>query len=150
MLKLFRNWKTTTASGEVQSHLLLRLYVNSKCNRRKDRMSRTSALTHIESKRFQRALYRIMLLSFSYGIDSFTYQDKALKNFLSDPDELDRNYVKQKRFLNRFVSEGLCEIYKVSRFLQKTAFWAVGADGGFSGCLDVCASRFLIIHTSAR
>lgn len=113
-------------------------------------MSRTSVLTHVESKRFQRALYRIMLLSFSYGIDSFTYQDKALKNFFSDPDELDRNYMKQKRFLNRLVSEGLCEIYKVSRFLQKTAFWAVGADGSFAGCLDVCASHFFIIYISAH
>ncbi|KAF9461497.1 hypothetical protein BDZ94DRAFT_1310514 [Collybia nuda] len=92
--------------------------------RRRDRTSRTSVLTHIESKRFQRALYRIILLSFAYGLDSISYQDKSLRQFFSDPDELDRNYVKQKRFLNRFVSE-------------EDGILGGGADGSFSGCLDV-------------
>jgi hypothetical protein len=106
--------------------------------RNKDRTLRKSQLSHAESLRFHRAIYRIWLLSLTYGMGSTTgdprrrddndYPDSRLEVYLS----------KQKEFLAKYTSTELHEIRTVALFLYSLAIWAMAVDGSCLGVLHVC------------
>ncbi|KAG9308025.1 hypothetical protein JVU11DRAFT_12677 [Chiua virens] len=112
----------------------------------KDRTSRTSKLSCMESVRFQRALYRAWLMSVLYGPrrfappkrffnDSYEDQSKEWGKKLAD---LNKSKKEQKAFLQQYSSQELLQICKVARFLVLTAGWGVYAEGrGLGGTRDV-------------
>lgn len=117
--------------------------------RHKDRKSRTSVLTYKESKRFKRAMYRVMLLSFMYGMDSFsgpmTEEDRP-----PETSALCRS--RQWEFLNRFDSDNLNQIQTVSYFLHRMVNWVFSAssDGDILAMINICAPSFSYRRLNTR
>ncbi|KAK0504269.1 hypothetical protein EDD18DRAFT_1063331 [Armillaria luteobubalina] len=101
--------------------------------RHKDRSSKTSKLSSMESWRFRRAIYRLMLFSCVFPGSKY--------HFLSEDedgndDDTDANFKriredrKAKRdFIEDFFTEEILEMYAVAHFLVETAEWASLAHG---------------------
>ena len=89
--------------------------------REKDRTCRTSKPPRVESVRFQRAMYRIWLMSVLYGPRRFvprgSFSDEDSHNRESD---LDESWKDQKTFLRQFSSQELFQIRRLalSRMLR--------------------------------
>ncbi|KAF8129967.1 hypothetical protein EV363DRAFT_1493872 [Boletus edulis] len=90
----------------------------------KDRTCRTSKLSRVESVRFQRAMYRIWLMSVLFGPRRFAPQpaDEIRES------ELRKSWKDQKYFLQPFSSQELFQIDRLTKFLIWTAQWAVTAE----------------------
>ncbi|KDQ13413.1 hypothetical protein BOTBODRAFT_111608 [Botryobasidium botryosum FD-172 SS1] len=99
--------------------------------RNKDRLSRTSKLSYAESWRFQRALYRMWLLSYLYGMPP---PGSARESEEYQGEELERSIPKQKDFLMKFSSRELLQIRYITFFLRTVAGCV---SGEFAGSLDV-------------
>ncbi|KAF8551973.1 hypothetical protein OG21DRAFT_1466417 [Imleria badia] len=84
----------------------------------KDQTCRTSQLSYVESWRFHRAMYRVWIMSTLYGYGSATHGQRATG---ASPDT-------QRTFLQKFTSQELVHISKVSRFLQGLAGWVILAE----------------------
>jgi len=111
--------------------------------RHKDRTSRTSVLSYIESWRFQRTIYRIWLLSYLYGMGSVpTDRDSSQAGV-----RLSQYLSRQKRFLEDFDSTTLLQIRRVASFLRETATWVAGAEGDPS--LDLSTYDFAGLYLFA-
>lgn len=111
--------------------------------RYKDRTSRTSKLSHAESWRFQRTLYRISLLSYLYGMGSIS----RAEDYRDADTQLERNIKKQKEFLETFSSQELLQIRYVAIFLQGIAGCA---DREFLGSLDVYDFQGIYLFAGPR
>ncbi|KAH7908969.1 hypothetical protein BJ138DRAFT_1156403 [Hygrophoropsis aurantiaca] len=107
-------------------------------SREKDRRYTTSQLTHIESTRFHRAMYRIWLFCVTYGCEAYNKGQAYAEEYDDDADL--ENLEHQKSFLEAFSTEELHEIITVAAFLQHMGAWAAGA-----GFLDdvACPSDYL-------
>ncbi|KAF8554851.1 hypothetical protein OG21DRAFT_1484310 [Imleria badia] len=104
--------------------------------RQKDRTYRTSKLSRMESVRFQRAMYRIWLMSVFFGRRSASTLGLADEDFYPES-ILEESWKVQKTFLQQFSSQELFQIHKSALFLQSTAEWAVTAEGnGLGGTRD--------------
>ncbi|KAH0835520.1 hypothetical protein J3R83DRAFT_9206 [Lanmaoa asiatica] len=108
--------------------------------REKDRTSRTSKLSRVESVRFQRAMYRIWLMSVLYGprrfVPTLGFTNDSEEEELSNSSEPDvfKSWKDQKFFLQQFSSsQELFQIRKVAIFLVFIATWSVTAEGGELG-----------------
>ncbi|KAG5636179.1 hypothetical protein H0H81_008914 [Sphagnurus paluster] len=97
--------------------------------RHKDRASRTNVLTSIESWRFRRAMYRMMLFAKAFPLDD---EEEIEFEDALDPDELQKARLRRKEFLAEFTNNELCELHSVSLFLKEVAAWACVASGTYS------------------
>ncbi|KAF8129965.1 hypothetical protein EV363DRAFT_1337116 [Boletus edulis] len=97
----------------------------------KDRTCRTSTLSHIESVRFQRAMYRLWLMSVLFGPRRFMSRlTRSYDELIQNRElELEKSWEDQKTFLEQFPSQELLQIRKLAWFLLLTATWAVIAEG---------------------
>ncbi|KAF8435341.1 hypothetical protein L210DRAFT_3550884 [Boletus edulis BED1] len=95
----------------------------------KDRTCRTSTLSHIESVRFQRAMYRLWLMSVLFGPRRFMLTRSYDELIQNRELELEKSWEDQKTFLEQFPSQELLQIRKLAWFLLLTATWAVIAEG---------------------
>ncbi|KAJ8081549.1 hypothetical protein PM082_007394 [Marasmius tenuissimus] len=93
--------------------------------RRKNHKSKESQLSFMESLRFQRAIYRIML--YCRIFDGRSYLEE-FEDALNDgdtvddmPDKLAKARRDRKKFLDAFSDEHLIQIHTVARFLTETA-----------------------------
>ncbi|KAG8221337.1 hypothetical protein J3R82DRAFT_1505 [Butyriboletus roseoflavus] len=93
----------------------------------KDKTQRTSQLSYIESWRFHRAMYRVWIMSTLYGYGSAAHGQRAMGASSST----------QEAFLQKFTSQELIQINKVSRFLKSIADWVIFAECKLVGSLDV-------------
>ncbi|KAF8813460.1 hypothetical protein BYT27DRAFT_7180999 [Phlegmacium glaucopus] len=101
--------------------------------RYKDRTSKVSRLTKQESFRFQRALYRIMLVSWLYGMGSTPESDMQDEDY-------PYSFVyqsRQTRFLMKYPSDDLFEINRIAGVLICTARIAMEKDRGYQSTRDV-------------
>ncbi|KAF9243105.1 hypothetical protein BU15DRAFT_43270 [Melanogaster broomeanus] len=96
--------------------------------RHKDRTSKISRLSYVESWKFRRAMYRIWIMSTLYGAGSASDGQRPLG----------ASFGEQKAFLQHFTSHELVQISKIAMFLQSTAGWAIFAEGKVVGSLEVC------------
>ncbi|KAF8656389.1 hypothetical protein AX16_002575 [Volvariella volvacea WC 439] len=101
--------------------------------RMKDRTSKMSRLTSVESRRFKRAMYRIMLISLLYGLHSESKMKVEGRYFWSHPrldttTELSQHVLKQKEILLNYTSREVDEIRQAKAFLCKLALWALAVD----------------------
>jgi hypothetical protein len=93
-------------------------------------------LSYEESLGFQRAIYRIMLMSFAYGMGSISDAEMADESYPYAM--LDGYQLKQKRFLSGYTSVELQEIARVVRFLHDTSSWVMGATERGMNCRELC------------
>lgn len=111
----------------------LHLFVDvleSHSGRNKDKTQRTSQLSFVESWRFHRAMYRIWIMSTLYGTGSSSLGQRATV----------AGSETQKAFLQKFTSQELIQMSKVSRFLISIGGWVIFAECKLVGSLDVCQS----------
>ncbi|KAF8898837.1 hypothetical protein BD779DRAFT_1485777 [Infundibulicybe gibba] len=87
--------------------------------RHKDRTSRKSTLSFVESWRFRRGVYRIMLFSKIFSV-SFDGDDL-------DDDEVATTRLQRKRFLAEFHTDELRELYSIVQFLTEIVQWSADA-----------------------
>ena len=92
--------------------------------RHKDRRSKVSRLTKRESFHFQRALYRIMLVSWLYGMGSIPESDMQDEHYPYTFYEVYQS--RQTNFLMKYPSDDLFEINRIARILIYTATIAMG------------------------
>ncbi|KAF8656398.1 hypothetical protein AX16_002582 [Volvariella volvacea WC 439] len=99
--------------------------------RHKDRTSKTTQLSAAESLRFQRALYRIMLVSLVFGMSATpeftTSVDRSSSHVSGDG---------QRTLLNQFSSQELIQIERVANFLKTIGRWIIHIEGSAVGALD--------------
>ncbi|KAF5382585.1 hypothetical protein D9615_002789 [Tricholomella constricta] len=96
-------------------------------SRHKDRASQTSILHSMESWRFRRAVYRLMLFAKAFPPDE--YEDDFDSDEPPDANELLRVRVQRKKLLAKFTNSELREVNSVAIFLIEVAKWAHIADG---------------------
>ncbi|KAG9315217.1 hypothetical protein JVU11DRAFT_4347 [Chiua virens] len=100
----------------------------------KDRTSRTSKLSRVESIRFQRALYRIWLICVLCGPRRFAIPDNTNEDSRRRSEDRIKSRKDQKSILQQFSLQELVQIRKIARFLVSTADWGVMAERrGYSG-----------------
>jgi hypothetical protein len=87
-------------------------------------------LTKQESFRFQRALYRLMLLCFLYGMGSISESDS-----IADPSVYQ---AKQKGFLEEHQTLELHELRRVAVFLDSLASIRIFEDTRDRGLMATC------------
>jgi len=97
-------------------------------HRRKDRTSRTSKLSPIESLRFHRTIYRIWLVCVLFGAGSVDVGNTDINDRLSA----------QQAFLQQFTSQDLHQMRLIALFLQSVMAEVAYAVGKSIGSLDVC------------
>ncbi|KAH7913214.1 hypothetical protein BJ138DRAFT_1146612 [Hygrophoropsis aurantiaca] len=95
-------------------------------SREKDRRFTTSQLTHVESTRFRRAMYRTWLFCATYGCEAYD-KNQGYGDGEYDDDANEENLEHQKGFLKAFSTPELHEIITVAAFLQHMATWAENA-----------------------
>ncbi|KAJ7591379.1 hypothetical protein C8J56DRAFT_935354 [Mycena floridula] len=100
--------------------------------RHKDRTSRASKLGSLESWRFRRAIYRLIMYANIFHFGAFVSsvrlheeEDDSLEGVLERLLRAER--LKRKAFLYDFSTEELLELYTASVFLLEVANWAVMA-----------------------
>ncbi|CCM05802.1 uncharacterized protein FIBRA_08036 [Fibroporia radiculosa] len=96
----------------------------------KDRTSRMSVLSPVESWRFRRALYRIWLISYVYGMEGHYLKRPTMPWFartVSEDSDSEKWLNEQKEVLDTFLAAELRQIESVVKFLQIIADWAVTA-----------------------
>ena len=96
----------------------------------KDRTSRTSKLSRMESVRFQRAMDRIWLMSVLFGPRRFGSRPSLANKIQSD---LEKSWKDQKIFLQKFSTPELFQIDNLVMFLTSIASWSTTAEGRDSG-----------------
>ncbi|TFK76634.1 hypothetical protein BDN72DRAFT_829768 [Pluteus cervinus] len=94
----------------------------------------TSQLTRIESHKFQRALYRLMILSWSYGANA--YPPYSIDD-VARGTELPRSLKRQKRYLQTLQTPELRELVTVAVFLCRIGERVLEMAGGTNGTDDV-------------
>ena len=96
----------------------------------------------MESVRFQRAMYRIWLMSVLYGPRRFVPgTNLSVEDYRARLSDLDKSWKDQKTFLEQFSSQELFQIRKLAFFLVMTGVWAVTAEGSdLSGTRLTCWS----------
>ncbi|KAG7445706.1 uncharacterized protein BT62DRAFT_932863 [Guyanagaster necrorhizus] len=121
--------------------------------RHKDRLSKTSKLTSMESWRFRRAIYRLMLFSRVFPGSKYHF----LSDDEDDDDDADANLKRlrddrqaKEDFIDDFFTEEIIEMYAVAHFLVETAEWAslahVGSiDPTHFGDVALCAGPDAIL-----
>ena len=97
--------------------------------RHKDRKSKVSRLTKRESFHFQRALYRIMLISWLYGMGSIPESDMQDEHYPYTFYEVYQS--RQTNFLMEYPSDDLFEINRIARVLIYTATIVMGKVHGY-------------------
>ena len=109
----------------------------------KDPTCRKSKLSRVESVRFQRAMYRIWLMSVLFGPRRFVSRLGLADTSLYRKSDLAKSWKDQKTFLQKFSSQELFQIQKLAQFLTSTAEWAVVAEGDddLRGTWHSCQSR---------
>jgi len=101
----------------------------------KDRKSKASRLTLVESFRFQRALYRIMLVCWLYGMDSIPASDMQDERY---PHAFYKIYqARQTKFLRVFPIDDRYEINRVVAFLDYIASCVMMRDSDIVSTLNV-------------
>jgi hypothetical protein len=73
-------------------------------------------------------MYRVWIMSTLYGHGSASHGQRATGTSTET----------QKAFLQKFTSQELVQISKVSRFLQSLAGWVILAECKVVGSLEVC------------
>ncbi|EED81328.1 predicted protein [Postia placenta Mad-698-R] len=101
--------------------------------RKKDRTSRTSTLTPIESFRFQRAMYRAWLVSHLYGLGSMPPES----DYALEEKAMNDNLEKQRKFLQGYNALDLLQLRAASCFLTELGSWVAFAEGRIIGSLEV-------------
>ncbi|KZT05093.1 uncharacterized protein LAESUDRAFT_727345 [Laetiporus sulphureus 93-53] len=108
----------------------------------KDRTSRSSKLTPIETWRFRSSLYRTWLLTtmegHGSGHPSLEFDDNfkiVESSYMALAEAEGPCLERQRMFLDTFTSSELQQIREVATFLKSLGFWAMGADGNTS-CID--------------
>jgi hypothetical protein len=94
----------------------------------------------MESLRFQRAMYRIWLMSVLFGPRRFVSRLGLADKNLHLKSDLDKSWKDQKTILKQFSSQELFQIYKLTPFLTSTAQWAVKAEGDLIPTRHDCQS----------
>ncbi|KAG6820175.1 hypothetical protein H0H93_004306 [Arthromyces matolae] len=89
-----------------------------------DRTSHTSVLSPVESHRFHRAMYRLMLVAKVFPASDFDEEDDD-----PDPVVVQRQQLARKDLLADFVDTELFELHSASLFLIETIEWLSQADG---------------------
>ena len=104
----------------------------------------------MESVRFQRAMYRIWLMSALYGPRRFVPRRWSSDEDYDRESDLDKSWKDQKTFLQQFSTQELFQIRQIVQFLVfSTAFWAVTAEGGgLGGTLETCGSWKYVSYMS--
>ncbi|KAF9235397.1 hypothetical protein BU15DRAFT_51483 [Melanogaster broomeanus] len=110
--------------------------------RHKDRTSKISRLSYVESWKFRRAMYRIWIMSTLYG--------HGASSTSNGQPVLAASFGEQKAFLQQFTSQELVQISKVAIFLQSTASWAIFAERKLIGSLDVYDFDSLYLYAGPR
>ncbi|KAF8435337.1 hypothetical protein L210DRAFT_3550868 [Boletus edulis BED1] len=106
----------------------------------KDRTSRTSRLSRMESFRFQRAIYRIWLMSVHFKPHPLTLKPggSAGEHARDRNSELRKSWDDQKSFLQQFSTQELFQIDRLTGFLSWIAQWAVTAErNGLKGPMEL-------------
>ncbi|KAJ7160031.1 hypothetical protein C8R46DRAFT_905708 [Mycena filopes] len=88
-------------------------------SRHKDRSSQSSILSAVESLRFTRAMYRIMLFQKTFPANNTPFFDD------SDTDEEEEIKTARKDFFAMFPTQELREIYIVDNFIGALGPWLV-------------------------
>lgn len=100
-----------------------------------------SRLSRVESIRFQRAMYRIWLVSVLFGsryVDGFDDYSEEYPEGCGL--QLEESWKDQKSFLQQFSTQELFQIDCLARYLVFTANWATTAedDGSVRSSCGVC------------
>lgn len=127
------SWMSVSVSSFVNT-------VDSHLDRNKDRTSKTSKLSFVESLRFRRAMYRIWIMSTLYGYGSARHGERVQGT----------SGETQMAFLSKFTSQELVHISKVGRFLRFLGNWVILAEYKLVGSLDVCQSMKAIALVFCR
>ena len=96
----------------------------------------TSVLTEQESFRFQRALYRVMLLCFVHGMGSISEEEMSEEGYSYV--HLEKYQLGQKHFLEEYPTFELYEIQRVAFFVRYLASIRRFEDPLCIGMEDVC------------
>ncbi|KAG5338862.1 hypothetical protein C0989_005802 [Termitomyces sp. Mn162] len=87
--------------------------------RHKDRTSRISLLNSVESLRFRRAMYRLMLIAKIFPADEYEFEDEDDEDF--DPTNVERDRLARRKLLDDFSTAELLELHSASLFLIELA-----------------------------
>ncbi|KAG5716803.1 hypothetical protein E4T56_gene7864, partial [Termitomyces sp. T112] len=87
--------------------------------RHKDRTSRISLLNSVESLRFRRAMYRLMLIAKIFPADKYEFEDEDDEDF--DPTNVERDRLARRKLLDDFSTAELLELHSASLFLIELA-----------------------------
>ncbi|KAJ7450359.1 hypothetical protein FB451DRAFT_1146309 [Mycena latifolia] len=104
--------------------------------RHKDRTSKTSQLTALESRRFARAMYRVMLYCELFYLPLNLDDIDSLED---EPEELEKIQKARRALLNEYPTPELLEIRAAVAFLHEL-IEEVLDDGDFDRLKDICIS----------